>query len=749
LTALTDEEHLLQHTVIRLARERRGADRLVDAPYGDMTETPFIPLRFALLCALALPMPAATAPLIDYVTYLGGSFADNAVGIAVDSTGSAYVAGSTQSPDFPLTSSALGAPSANNNCAFVTKLNPTGTAIDFSVCLANSSAIAFGMDANGNLYLLVEQLSNPFSASYAVVKLDPVGQTLLYNTPIDGEPGAMVVDAAGNVYVAGQAGPGLATTSGAYQPQSAGGQCPQGNAATAPCNNAFATKLDSSGKIIWSTYLGGTGPDNAQAIAVDTSGNVWFAGQTVSPNFPTTTNALSRTFGGEVDLGPLRYGDAFVSEFDPTGSRLLYSTYLGGSAPDAAFGIAVDSSGAAYVSGGTQSTNFPTTPGAYQTTYSGPAGQMPGLAGNGFVSKFAANGQLVYSTFLGNVPSQAGPIALDAMGQAYVSLAGVAQPGTTLPGCTSRPSVDVLNASGSAIAASSPIPGGSLALDGKGGLYSAGLAYALIFFSTPHAFQTGYGGGDSDAFAAKVDFSQPAGALIASVANAASFAFGYASQYPDGGVAPGEIVTIFGSGFPDQPAVSVNQYPAPVISAANCQINAVVPFGLAPGTNAFISVQAGEQTLGPVKVPVVTAAPGIFTLGQTGAGQAAVLNQDGTVNSASNPAARGSTVAVYMTGVGALTGVALNDGALGPVTPPFPTPIAAITATIDNLPAAVTFAGQAPGLIAGATQVNVVVPQNAAPGVVSISIAAAGFYPGSLAPGPALQIYQNVTVALK
>lgn len=707
-------------------------------------------MRLVLLCALALPVVAAPGPLIDYVTYLGGSFSDNALGIAVDSTGSAYVAGSTQSPDFPVTSTALGVPAAGHDCAFVTKLNPTGTAIDFSVCLANSSAFAFGMDAGANLYLLVEQSTEWFT-SYAVVKLDPTGQSILYSTPIVGTPEAMVVDPAGNVYIAGQAGPGLTTTSGAYQPQWPGGQCPDGEIGMGPCNNAFALKLNSTGTLAWATYLGGTGPDNARAIAVDGSGNVWVAGETVSPNFPTTPNALSQTFHGEIDSGPVRYGDAFVSKFDPTGGRLLYSTYLGGSAPDAAFGVAVDASGAAYVAGGTQSANFPTTPGAYQTTYSGLANQMPSLAGNGFVTKFAPSGQPVYSTFIGNANGEAGPIVVDTSGQAYVGLAGIAQSGATLPGCTWTPNVYVLNASGAAVVGSSPIPGFYVALDGKGGLYSAGLAFALVFFSTPHAFQTQYGGGNSDAFAAKVDFSQPAGPLLASVANAASFAFGYASPYPEGAVAPGEIVTIFGSGFGEQPAVNFDQYPAPVILANDCQINAVVPFELEAGLNTFVTVQSAEQTLGPVRLPVSPAAPGIFTINQTGSGQGAILNQDGTVNSASNPASRGSIVSVYMTGAGPLFPL-IKDGSLGPLTPPFPAPGAAIAATIDNLPATVLFAGQAPGLIAGATQVNLQVPENVAPGAAPIAISAGGYYPGSALTGQSLNTgvwYQAVTISVK
>lgn len=696
--------------------------------------------RLVLLCALAVPLAAATGPLIDYVTYLGGSFGDSAAGIAVDLTGAAYIAGSTNSPDFPITSTALGTPNASASCAFVTKLNPSGTAIDFSVCLANSSTTAFAMDPSGNLYLLLAE-QNRLGSSTAVVKLDPAAQTVLYDTPvIAGE--SLAVDAAGNAYVTGAAGPGLATTTGVYQPQSNGGQCQVAINGTGPCSNGFVLKLTSSGSIAWATYLGGTGPDDAHSIAVDSAGNVWVAGETVSPDFPTTQNALSRTFHGESDLGPLRYGDGFVSKFDPTGSHLLYSTYLGGSAPDGALSVAVDSSGAAYVAGGTQSADFPTTPGAYQTIYSGAANPMPSLYGNGFITKFAASGQLIYSTFAGTGTAQ--PIVVDATSQAYVGLAAAAQPGATLPGCTWNPDVLVLNANGSALVASSPIPGGYLALDGKGGLYSAGLAYALVFFSTPHAFQIEYGGGNNDAFAAKVDFSQPAGPSLSSVVNAASFSPGYASQFPEGAVAPGELVTIFGSGLGDQPSVSFDQYPAPVISATNCQINAVVPFEVTEGPNTLVSIQSAEQTIGPLKLPVATAAPGIFTLNQTGSGQAAVVNQDGTINSSSNPAPRGSVISLYITGAGTL-GPYLNDGAVGPLSPPFPAPLAPIAATIANIAATITFAGQAPGLIAGVTQVNLEVPQGATPGVVPISISAGGYYPGSAS----RQIYQNVTIAVR
>jgi uncharacterized protein (TIGR03437 family) len=677
-----------------------------------------------------LNVEAASPPLIDYVTYLGGSYTDTAAGIAVDSTGDAYLAGTTNSPDFPVTSTNLGTPSTNS-CAFVTKFNPTGTAIDFSICLANSQATAFALDAAGNMYLGVVAIANPYAASYQVVKLDPTGQSILYTEPIGGLAESLAVDAKGDVYVAGAALPGLATTPGAYQGQSAAGQCPGYlSAPPGPCSNAFITRLSPSGGVAWSTYLGGSGPDDAHAIAIDSAGNVWVGGATASPDFPITANAISHTFGGEIDLGPFRYGDAFVAKFDPTGSHLLYSTYLGGSQPDEAFGIAVDSTGAVYVAGGTGSPNFPTTPGALQITYTGYNPNMPpGPGPDGFVTKLDSSGQLIYSTF---TPAANTPIVVDAAGQAYVSEAATAQSSTIQPTCAtpSNPAVLVLNSIGSALVATSPIPGANLALDGKGGLYSAGQAFTAVFFSTPHAFQPEYGGGNSDAFAAKVDFSQPAGPSIASVLNAASLVPGYVPAFslPVGAVAPGEIVTLFGNGFgSSKPVVSFGQFPAPVLYSSNCQINAVVPFEVNQGSTTFVTVQSGGQTLGPIKLPVVVATPGIFTINDSGSGQGAILNQDSSVNSPSNPATLGSVISVYMTGMGALN-PPIVDGSLGTVTPPFPMTVASVSAFIGGQVAPILFAGQAPGLIAGATQVNIQVPQDAPVGsAVQITVYAGGY----------------------
>ncbi len=659
-------------------------------------------------------------PLTDYVTYLGGSSTDNVSGIAVDSSGSEYVAGTTDSPDFPVTSTTLGAPSASANCAFVTKFNPAGTGIVFSICVANYQGVAFGMDSGGNLYLTVNLETNG-SSSYYVLKLDPTGQNILYTTPVGATPESMAVDAAGDVYLTGSAVAGFTTTAGAYQPQlSPGGSCAEDNAPAGPCADAFALKLSPSGALVWAIYLGGSGTDDGHAIAVDSSGSPWVVGSTASSNFPITPGAFDSTFGGVINIGPAAYGDGFAAKFDPSGGKLLYSTYLGGSALDAVYAVAIDADNSAYVTGQTSSSDFPTTPGALQT-----------LSGSAFVTKFTSSGDVVYSTFLSGTGTQGTAIAVNADGEAAVNAPAASSVAQATP-CTGSPAITVLSADGSAVAGSSSVTGNYLAVDANGGLYSAGTTLTLAFLSTPNAYQIFYGGGSSDGSAGKVDFSQPAAPALSAVVNAASFAGGYEFPYT-GALAPGELVAIFGNGFGSNPSVNFSGTPAPILYASNCQINAVVPFSLAPGTptetgpfstsSTAVTVVSDSQTIGPMQLPVVAAVPGIFTLTGTGTGQAAVINQDGAINSASNPAPPGSIIAVYMTGTGQLS-PAIADGSYGPSMAPFPTPVQSITSSLGS----VVFAGQAPTLIAGVTQVNVQIPANAQAGAsVPITIEAGGY----------------------
>ncbi|MBT2551841.1 SBBP repeat-containing protein [Arthrobacter sp. ISL-5] len=189
-----------------------------------------------------------------------------------------------------------------------------------------------------------------------VTKLSPTGSSLLYSTYLGGsgtsQGNGIAVDAAGSAYVTGQTGAGgFPTTPGAFD-------------TTLDFIDAFVTKLSPTGSsLLYSTYLGGSGPDLGFGVAVDASGSAYVTGRAGSTNFPTTAGAFDTTLDGAAD--------AFVTTLSPTGSALVDSTYLGGSDIENGRGIAVDASGSAYVTGATGSAGFPTTAGAFDTTFNG------------------------------------------------------------------------------------------------------------------------------------------------------------------------------------------------------------------------------------------------------------------------------------------------------------------------------------------------------------------------------------------
>ena len=256
--------------------------------------------------------------------------------------------------------------------------------------------------------------------------------------------------------------------------------------------------------LVYSTYLGGSGPDAGIGIAVDASGKAYVTGETSSLDFPTMNASQPASAGG---------GDAFVSKLNAAGSALVYSTYLGGSGSDAGTGIAVDGLGNAYVTGQTRSTTFPTTSGAFQTSFGG------GFS-NAFVSKLNAGGSaLAYSTYLGGSRFDLGSgIAVDASGNAYVT----GQAGSTNFPITSgafqtslRGSGDAfvskLSAAGSALVYSTFLGGSGfdlglgVAVDASGNAYVTGETLSSDFPTTSGALQTSFGGGYSDAFVSKLN----------------------------------------------------------------------------------------------------------------------------------------------------------------------------------------------------------------------------------------------------
>lgn len=302
--------------------------------------------------------------------------------------------------------------------------------------------------------------------------IDPVLDYSSYLGGTGNDYGASVaVDSSGNAYVVGQtASLNFPTTSGSVQPTHA--PC----TLSGYCEDAFVTKINPSGtSIVYSTFLGGSSDEFGVAIAVDGSGNAYVAGNTTSPDFPTTTGAFQRTCGGTCF-----YNDGFVAELNSTGSGLLFSTYLGGSDDEFITGIA-SYQGRAIVSGYSDSPDFPVTAGAFQT-------QMQGQ-GSSFVAEFNSSGTaLAYSTFLGEVDLfGAGPsLAVDGSGNAYLAGVTYAPNFPVTSGAFHTPFlsngdtyISKLNSTGSALIYSALIGGAilpNLTLDPAGNVYVAATA---------------------------------------------------------------------------------------------------------------------------------------------------------------------------------------------------------------------------------------------------------------------------------
>jgi len=296
---------------------------------------------------------------LSYSTYLGGAEVDYAYGITVDGSGNVYVTGDSESTDFPTQNPYQGT-NAGTYDAFITKLSSSGSTLSYSTYLGGSSyeyGCGIAVDGSGNAYVTGGTSSsnfpteNPYQGTNAgtsdafITKLSSSGSALFYSTYLGGNTddrgNGIAVDGSGNAYVTGTTVSINFPTQNPYQGTNAGGGY-----------DAFITKLSSSGSALsYSTYLGGSGYDFGNGIAVDGSGNAYVTGRTKSTDFPTE-NPYQGAFAGGTD-------DAFITKLSSSGSTLSYSTYLGGSSYEYGCGIAVDGSGNAYVTGGTDSSNFP------------------------------------------------------------------------------------------------------------------------------------------------------------------------------------------------------------------------------------------------------------------------------------------------------------------------------------------------------------------------------------------------------
>ena len=596
-----------------------------------------------------------------FVATFSGKGMDTGSAIAVDPEGNIYAGGYTSSLNFPLRNAIQTAPNSGSypGSGFLLKLSPDGSQLIYSTYFGGPVK-ALAADSSGNVYATGQTgwsgfpvtpgmpngpidsnlLTGVFGAF--VAKLNATGDKFLYSGRISGVTRgctggsscfvsprftwgvAIALDAAGNAYVAGNANvTDLPTTPGVLSPSGIG---------------AWVARINASGsKLDYLTYLGTakypTGPNAfpgnlVNDLAVDAAGNAYLAGRTSDPQFPATAGAFQSKYDGPSEPPPYPEPptDAFVAKLNPQGTAMVYATFLGGSSDDLATAIAIDSSGAAYVTGTTKSSDFPLTAGPAQ--------------GSDFVTAMNPAGS-----------------ALTLSARFHDSTVSAA-----------------------------------IAVDAGGRLRVAGAAGVISSLST----------------------NAPLATRVFGVDDAAQ-------GTPGAAVAPGEVVSLFGTGLGPAGGVSgqagsTGQLPvtlagtqvlfdgvaAPLLYVSQTQVNAVTPYALTPGKSTRVQVVAGTAASPVFQGIVVSSQPAIFANGASSAS----LNQDGTPNSVSNPAKLGSIVTVWATGAG----------------PVYPTPADGEVATAaqnyfccfvlvnNDEYAEVLYAGAAPGMVAGVVQINFRLP---------------------------------------
>ena len=457
--------------------------------------------------------PLVIDPVLSYATYLGGNGNDAGNDIAVDPSGNVYITGTTDSTGFP-TANPLQAAGTGGSDVFVAKLNPAGDALLYATYFGGSSddsGNGIAVDAEGNAYVTGSTESEDFPTLNParskrlfrdgfVTKLNPEGNALVYSTHYGDnsveEYHDIGVDAAGNAYVTGSILISIST----------------GGIDT----DVLMGKLDASGsRSLYFFRFGEGGFDKGNGIAVDADGNTYVTGQI------------------QTSSGLVVVGDAFVIKLDPSGDQ-VYGGRFEGSDDEVGEGIAVDGNGHAYVTGSTTSTDFQTV-NPLQATYGG--------GRDAFVARLNADGDVVFSTYLGGSNRESGAhLTLDADGQVYVT-------GNT--GSTDFPLVDPLqaafgggdrdafmakvNAEGDALLFSTYLggngndAGNGIALDRSGNAYLIG-STGSTDFPLAGPLQNTFGGGDTDVFVAKI------GAVATAVetdAGEGPAAFMLAQNYPN------------------------------------------------------------------------------------------------------------------------------------------------------------------------------------------------------------------------
>ncbi len=619
---------------------------------------------------------------VKFSTYLGGNGMDWANSIAVDAAGFVYVSGMA-GPNFPVANTTFGLHTDND--VFVTKYTPTGSIV-YSILIPKV------------------------------------------------QPGAIAVNAAGEVYFAGQ----TAGTASSAIPATAG-------ALQSTFGGSLICKLSADGtQVLYATYFGKD--TAAHGIAIDKDGNAYVTGTTGSAGFLATS--------GSFQPNPPAVSSPFVSKISPDGKSLVYSSYLGGSGGDSGLQIRVDADGEAVVLGIALSNDFPTRNGLFQEF------TLPVWAAKNntfvqrFVTKLSADGsKVVYSTYFPNADA----IDVDAAGNVYIAAIATGgfpmTPGATQPcfgGGQSDTLLVQLDPKG-ALAASSYL-GGS-AIDGPG-LFPTGVVFqtdeqaiavgadGFVYTSggtqsSDFPFTGGAGINALSNYAVKLKIADP---TVTTTSSCLSLAVSNGASFVDGPIAPGELVTLKGVGLgPAQGTIGqigqngllttqlegtqvfFDGVAAPILYTQDKQVNVQAPFSLTPGTPTSIQVVYKGIATNPAKVPVQPEAPAIFHLDPNST-QGAIVNEDGTLNSPSNPAARGSFVSIFGTGGGPTSPPSITGGFAPAVQTIFFEGTLVLLGPVPQVQANVWYSGSAPTLQTGVIQIVIQVPTTLAPGIQPINI---------------------------